>query len=255
MLARPTRAVVTMAHNEALFLPIWWHYYSRFFLADDIYILDHETSDGSTSGGGFVRVQVSHPVVDWGWHRDRLQEQQHKLKRRYDVVLCTDADEIVAPDPATGTLGDYIDRFEDEFVTCRGYELIHVRGREPQFDPSRPVLGQRGHWFFNPVYSKPLLARVEMEWHGGLHQRTDGRVNEDPDLYLIHLHRMDFDLCLERHRQRMARPWNQRDVDEHWGYQNRIVDAGAFERWFYEDSCSDTPIAIEPVPERWRGLF
>lgn len=254
-MARPTRAVVTMAHNEALFLPIWWHYYSRFFAQDDIYILDHESSDGSTSGGGFVRIPVHRPVVDWGWHRDMLQEQQHRLKRRYDVVLCTDADEIVAPDPQFGTLGDYIDRFEDEFVNCTGYELIHMRDLEPAFDRSRPVLQQRGWWFRNPVYSKPLLARVPMEWHGGLHQRTDGRVNDDPALFLIHLHRMDFALCHERHRQRMARPWNQRDVDENWGYQNRIVEDEAFATWFYTDSCAGVPVEVERVPERFRGLF
>jgi Glycosyl transferase family 2 len=254
-MARPTRAVVTMAQNEAFFLPIWWHYYSRFFATDDIYILDHETTDGSTSGGGFVRVPVSHPVLDMGWMRDRMQEQQHALKRRYDVVLCTDADEIVAPDPAIGTLGDYIDRFEDDFVNCRGYELIHLKDREPPFDPSRSVLEQRSHWFHNPAYSKPLLARVPMAWHGGFHQRTDGQVNEDPQLYLIHLHRVDFATCLHRHRQRVSRPWNQRDLDEGWGYQNRIVEDAQFEGWFYNDSCSGVPITIERVPDHWRGLF
>ncbi len=75
--------------------------------------------DGSTSGGGFVRVLVSHPKVNWGWHRDMLQEQQHKLIEKYDIVLCTDVDEIVAPDPRTRTLGDYINRFEHGFVNCR----------------------------------------------------------------------------------------------------------------------------------------
>ena len=251
----PSRAVVTMARNEAVLLPVWWHYYSRFFRAEDMYILDHESTDGSTSGPGFVRIPVSRPVVDWGWHRDMLQATQHRLIEQYDVVLCTDVDEIVAPDPRTGDLGDYIDRFTGDFVNCRGYEVLHRKDREEPLDFSRPILEQRSHWFFNPAYSKPLLARVPMHWHGGLHVRVDGQTRDDPSLYLIHLHRVDYDICHARHRQRVSGPWNQRDLDENWGYQNRITEAEPFERWFYEDSCSDTPIQIERIPDHWRGLI
>jgi hypothetical protein len=244
-----------MARNEAVLLPVWWHYYSRFFRPEDMYILDHESTDGSTSGPGFVRIPVAHPVVDWGWHRDMLQATQHRLIERYDVVLCTDVDEIVAPDPRTGDLGDYIDRFDGHFVNCRGYEILHMKDREEPLDLSRPILDQRSHWYFNPAYSKPLLARVPMHWHGGLHTRVDGQTRDDPSLYLLHLHRVDYDICLARHQQRVSRPWNQRDLEERWGYQNRITEAEQFERWFYEDSCSGTPIQIESIPEHWRGLI
>jgi hypothetical protein len=247
-------AVVTMARNERVFLPIWWHYYSRFFAPDDMYILDHGSDDGSTSGGGYVRVPVANPRVDWGWHRDVLQAQQHRLLQRYDVVLVTDADEIVAPDPEVGDLGSYIAQFSDEFVTCTGVEVIHMRDREPPFDPWRRVLEQRGWWFANPAYSKPLLASVPMYWNGGFHARADGRSAPDERLYLIHLHRMDFDLCLARHQARASVPWNQRDVDLGWAYQNRIVEPAAFERWFYGDSCAGVPVEPRPIPSRWRAV-
>jgi hypothetical protein len=255
MTGRRCRAVVTMAHNEAVFLPIWWKYYARFFAPEDIYIIDHDTTDASTSGPGFVRIPVSHPVVDWGWHRDALQAEQHRLIARYDVVLCTDVDEIVAPDPRTGDLGDYIDRFESDFVNCRGYEILHMRDSEPPLDLGRPILQQRRHWYFNPAYSKPLLARVPMSWHGGLHATTDGGVREDPGLYLIHLHRMDYELCFARHQQRTALPWNQRDLDEGWGYQNRITDPEAFAWWFYYDSSSGVSVEVETIPDYWRSLI
>src|SRR5436190_17272313 len=48
------RAALTMVQNEAVFLPIWLRYYSRFFGPDDLYVLDHDTSDGSTDRDGFV---------------------------------------------------------------------------------------------------------------------------------------------------------------------------------------------------------
>lgn len=248
------RAIVTVVHNESVFLPIWVRYYSQFFEAQDIYVLDHDSTDGSTARPGFVRIPVSHPVVDWGWHRDVLQEHQHLLLERYDIVLCTDVDEVVAPDPRAGHLGDYVSQFGGDFVNCRGYEILHLKAEKP-LDFSLPILHQRSHWFFNPAYSKPLLARVPMHWHGGLHTRVDGQTRDDPSLYLIHLHRVDYDVCLARHHQRSSRPWNQRDVEEGWAYQNRITDPQHFDHWFYEDSCSGTPIKLECIPDFWRDLI
>jgi hypothetical protein len=138
-------------------------------------------------------------------------------------------------------------------VTCIGYEILHMRDWEPPFDPARGVLAQRGWWYFNPSYCKPLLARVPMHWHGGMHARTDGLAAEDGCLHLLHLHRMDYDLCLARHRQRSSVPWNPRDRREGWGYQNRIVEPDAFADWFYHDSCcGGYPICPEPIPHVWR---
>ncbi len=76
------------------------------------------------------------PVVDWGWHRDMLQEKQHWLIERYDIVLCTDVDEIVAPDPRIGTLDNYMDNLDVDFVNCRGYEILHMKNSEPPLDPN-----------------------------------------------------------------------------------------------------------------------
>jgi Glycosyl transferase family 2 len=247
-------AVVTIVRDEAVFLPIWLDYYGRFFAPQDIYVLDHDTQDGSTDRNGFVRVPVHHPTVDWAWHRDVLQAKQSELLDRYAVVLVTDVDEIVVPSPEVGDLGSYLACFEHDFATCRGYEVIHLRDREPPLDLSRPVLEQRGWWFYSPAYCKPLLARVPMLWHGGLHARVDGAVFDDGVLHLLHLHRMDFDLCLARHRQRVSVPWNPRDWNEGWGYQNRIVDAEEFDRWFYEDTCSSYALVPEPIPEGWRDV-
>src|SRR4051794_9215604 len=125
------RAIVTMVRNESLFLPIWLSYYSQFFHPEDIYVLDHETNDGSTARRGFVRIPVSRPYVDLGWFRDIVQQQQHMLLEKYRIFLCTDVDEIVAPDPRIATLADYMDRFEADFVNCRGYEVIHLKDAEP----------------------------------------------------------------------------------------------------------------------------
>ena len=100
-------AVVTIVQDEPVFLPIWLRYYSRFYGQDDLYVLDHGSTDGSTDGPGFVRVPLSHPTHDVAWMRDMMQRQQHELLESYRTVICVDVDEIVAPDPTQGTLADY----------------------------------------------------------------------------------------------------------------------------------------------------
>jgi hypothetical protein len=249
-------AVVTMVADEAFFLPIWLRYYGSFADPADLYVLDHGSTDGSTDGPGFQRISVHNPVVDWGWHVETVRRQQAALLERYDVVLCTDVDEIVVPDPAYGDLGRYVTEFSGDFVTCRGWEVLHDPATEPALDPSRPVLEQRGRWFRNPAYSKPLLATVPMPWTGGFHARTDGLTRDDPRLFLVHLHRVDFDQCLARHRQRVARPWVPHQVADGWGYQNRITDPETFRTWFFTDSSRPgASIAVEDIPDRWRNAF
>jgi hypothetical protein len=251
------RAVITMVHNEPVFLPLWLRYYSRWFEPDDVYVLDNETDDGSTDRPGFVRIPVEHEHVDHTWMVRTIERLQHELlDGGYDMVLVTDVDEIVTPVPEWGTLGDYLDRFDEEWVNCLGYELLHMRDSEPPLDLARPILDQREHWFPNDGYSKAALATVPMTWRPGFHGRADYQFNMDPDLRLIHLHRMDYDICLARHRTRNRKPWADEDADRGWAVHNRIVDEAEFARWFYEDSSFEgLEIRTERMRPSWRGVF
>lgn len=253
---RRSRALITMVHNEPVFLPIWLAYYGRWFRPDEIYVLDNDTTDGSTDGDGFVRIPVHNDQVDHRWMVDRVQELQHELLDRVDVVLVTDVDELVAPNPLHGDLGDYLQRFDEAWVNCLGYELLHQRDREAPLDLRRPILEQRGWWYFNGGYDKAALATEPMVWRTGFHGREDFHANFDPDLRLIHLHRMDYDLCLARHRVRNRKPWAPKDAEAGWAQHNQITDEAAFARWFSEDSCfPNFEIQLEPIPTEWRGLF
>jgi hypothetical protein len=248
--------VVTIVHNEPIFLPIWLEYYSRFFDPADIYVLDHESTDGSTDLEGFNRIPVVHDRVDHEWMVTQMQSQQHRLLETHDVVLVTDVDEIVAPDPDWGTLGDYIDEFNDEFVTCQGYELIHMKDEEPPLDAEMPILTQRRHWFRNYAYDKPILATTPSTWFPGFHARRDGRTNYDDRLYLLHLHRMEYTACIERHRERRRMAWNQADLDGGYATHNRLVDDEQLEEWFYNDTgYQNWPVTIERVPDHWQTLL
>lgn len=252
-----SRAIITCVRDEAIMFPIWLRYYSRYFSADDIFVLDHQTRDGSTSRPGFHRIPVEHPYFDTEWMMRRVTALQHELLERYDVVLICDVDEIVAPDPASAVadLGQYLDRFDEEFVSCVGYEVLHRADLEPRIDMERPLLAQRGSWFRSALYDKPLIASVPMDWVPGFHRRTDGLNNYDPDLRLIHLHRLDLEQCFARHVERTAYPQGPHDVEEGYLAHYQITDRAEFERWFFHSTGLDTqPMALEPIEPRWHRV-
>jgi hypothetical protein len=252
----PKRAIITMVHNEPVFLPVWLGYYGRFFGTEDMYVLDNDTTDGSTVGSGFTRIPVVHDRVDHTWMVRTIEELQHELLGHYDVVVVTDVDEIIAPVPQIGDLGQYLDGFDEEWVNCLGYEILHLKDSEPPLELSRPILDQRHHWFINGAYDKAAIAMEPMRWRPGFHGREDFHYRPDPDLRLIHLHRADYDICLERHRLRSQRQWADRDARDRWAIHNQIADAAEFDRWFYDDSCfDDIEIRLEEIPSTWRGVF
>lgn len=259
VLAPPRRAIITMVHNESVFLPLWLGYYGRWFAPEDIYVLDNETSDGSTDRDGFVRIPVVNEFVDHHWMVRTVQELQHDLLGGdYDLVMVTDVDEIIALPPARGDLGTYLDRFDEEFVNCLGYELVHRKDREPALDLSRPLLEQRHWWAPSGIYDKPAITTVPLDWKPGFHGRTDNNTNYDPDVALVHLHRMDYDMCRERHQIRSRKRWADEDADKGWAVHNRIT-GDDFDRWFYGVSAFGTERAfelhLEQIPAAWRGAF
>jgi hypothetical protein len=254
------RAAFTIVRNEARYLPIWLDYYGRHFDPGDIYVLDHDTTDGSTAA-----IRDSCTVVPV--HRDRIwdhvwltgvvEDFQAFLLRTYETVLFTDVDEFIVPDPARHDgIAAYMESTEGRAACCTGYNVVHYPDEEPALDFSRrPLLEQRRYWRPSPQYSKRLIGRVPLRWGVGFHREFNvPEAEPDPDLYLVHLHRVDYEDCLERHREAAGGRWSEEDLKFNLSWHRRVVEPGDFEDWFFEGEDLEGQ-GRELIPEAVRRVL
>ena len=253
-----SRAVFTIVQNEGIFLPLWLAYYERYFNRQDIYVLDHNSDDGSTVNvGGRCRLISVHRAesFDHFWLKTTVERFQAFLLQSHQMVLFTEVDEFVIPDPAQySDLAAYVIARDGAVVRCSGYNIVH----QPDELPLRfemPILKQRRFWQRDHCYDKRLLSNVPLTWTVGFHgELSFGDAPPDAELFLVHLHRVDYATCLARHRAAALRPWNSRDVEERRGFQHLIVEDEAFHQWFYHgpDLAGS---ALEEIPSRLRDVF
>jgi hypothetical protein len=134
------RAVFTIVQNEPLMLPLWLGYYGRYFEADDRYVLDHDSTDGSTDlleGAHHVPIH-RRGSFDHRWLRETVEAFQAFLLSSYDAVLLTELDEFVVADPrrgqsAYGFLKGAVERFLDGACGTGNTQGISLRLECPGF--------------------------------------------------------------------------------------------------------------------------
>ena len=245
------KAVFVMAKDEGYFLPKWIAYYKQFFKPEDIYVLDHQSSDRSTQNLDVNVIHVTNDLaVDHTWIVNTVQEQQRKLLENYRCVLFAESDEIVYP--LFQPLDEYIDRFlagNDLYVTCIGHELMQYMEKEPSLQTDDPIMTNRRHWFRHHLFDKTLLSKVPLDWAWGFHSHRQPNVHRN--LYLLHLHRHDFEMMLRRHEMR-ATKWNIKN-DGGAGYQFRISQRDELLKYFYEQ-CKEPQLIPAEHLSSIRGL-
>lgn len=236
-------AVFVMVKDEGYFLPKWLEYYKQFFKPEDIYILDHQSSDGSTDNLDVNVIKVTNDVaVDHTWIVNTIQEQQRKLLENYRCVLFAESDEIVYS--PYQPLNEYISKFlegSDEYVTCIGHEMMQNLEKESPLKDSDPIMPNRNYWFRHPLYDKTLLSKIPLNWAWGFHSQDKPNVHRG--LFLLHLHRHDFEMMLKRHEMRVAK-WKIKD-DGNSSYQFKISQRDELLKYFFEQCKEPTQIPLE----------
>ncbi|HPI90091.1 MAG TPA: hypothetical protein PK859_12375 [Spirochaetota bacterium] len=248
-------AVFTMIQNEPVFLPIWLKYYTKYFSEDDLFILDHRSNDNciveSAVKYNFNVIRLEYPFsFDHVWFKFTAEMMQATLLQHYECVIFTDVDEILLPDPNIYKgLDDYIFRLKNDYVKCKAYELIHFVDKEKAFDSTKSILQQRQYWYRFRFFDKSLVTKKPLIWTLGFHSVVNYKPRRDKNLYLIHLHKLDYSMCWQRTHERAQRRWNSEDIDNKRGWQNRITEEKKFYKFFYNFPILAT-LRSRKIPDR-----
>lgn len=212
-------AALTMVYNEPLWARVWVRHYSRQVGAENCLVLDHGSTDGSTSGLGVAVERVRRSALDEDRRATVVSDCVAALLRGFDAVVHSDADELLVADP---------ERYADlrayaaeapEVVTAVGLDLQHLPDEEAALDASRPVGEQRRWVRFSGAMCKPALVRRAVRWGPGFHGCDAWRV--PGPLYLVHLRYADLGAGLARLRRTRGQSFTRDDVNLH----QRVADA------------------------------
>lgn len=202
--------VITFCRDEGRMLPLWVQYYGREFGVDNLYVVDDNSTDGSTDDLPCDVLRI--PAIRGDFNRVRINmvsRLAQSLMQLYDVAIFCDTDEFIVPDPERWpSLKDYVETRTEEGIAAVGsigLNVVHHVGQEPPLDLGSPLLGQRRLAKFLPLMCKPAISWVPVNWSAGTHGiRTPYEV--DRDLWMFHMKFADRDLLQEAadHRLRMV---------------------------------------------------
>jgi hypothetical protein len=242
-------AVITMVRDESAMLPRWLRHYGAQFGERNLYVLDDQSQDGSTSGLAATVISMPKRATSSG---DRVfgafkstvaNKLGAALLEMYDVVILVDADEFIVPDPRRYSgLREYLERHPDADVLAPvGVNLVHVPDREPTLDPTMPLLRQRRHVKVVPGMCKPAIKRIPARWTGGTHG-IRAPYGLSRDLYLVHAKYADRAAALTTHEGR-----HSEFLTAHAGRTAtwRLKPAEIADRWTSWARSPDSPAVLD----------
>ena len=208
-------AVVTMAYNEIDFLPLWLRYYGGQVGAENCFVVDHGSNDGSTDRiAPANRLRIPRSPFEDAARTRFVSEFCSSLLTWYRAVIYCDVDEILVADPARWSgLLDLAATTPHEMVTAFGLNVLHWLHREADIKPGMPLLAQRQYGLFASSMCKPLLARRPISWDLGFHS-ADAPVVFD-GLFNFHLAYVDLQTAWRRQAKRRATDYLTDEVARH----------------------------------------
>ncbi len=206
----PTVAVITMARDEGSMLRRWVDHYSREVGAENLVVVDDNSSDGSTDNLPCPVLRIP-PLTKKSFEPARmglLGGLSAGLLEAYDAAIFCDVDEFIVAEPKKyESLRHFVAARPDrQAVGVMGLNVVHDVGIEPALVDGEPILGQRRLAKFLPLMCKPSLKWVPAHWALASHGiRCPFEV--DPELFMFHMKFADRDhlQAVADHRHEMFR--------------------------------------------------
>lgn len=206
----PHVAVITMARDEGTMLRRWVEHYSREVGAENLVVVDDNSSDGSTDDLPCPVLRIP-PLTKKSFEPARmglLGGLSAGLLEAYDAAIFCDVDEFIVADPKIHeSLRHFVAaRPGRQAVGVMGLNVVHDIAQEPPLVEGEPILGQRSLAKFLPLMCKPSLKWEPANWALASHG-IKCPFEVDPELFMFHMKFADRDhlKAVADHRHEMFR--------------------------------------------------
>jgi hypothetical protein len=247
-------AIFTLVGDDPWRLRYWLRYYSRFFAEKDTFVLCHTVTGvghcGALRGAQYVNVHWD-TAYDHEWMLSAASRFHSFLMGSYERVIFVEVDEFLVPDPEKyKDLAAYLAEVKE--ARASGVEILHTRN-EPNLDWDVNWFAQRSTWTKSTAYSKFLVCARTPRWGLGFHAVHDlPNFDPDPNLLLVHAHRIDYYEASERHKRAVNAPWKKSEIEAGRGRQSRIVDLEQCRAFCAGEYSPVERAQPEKIPERFK---
>ncbi len=211
---------ITMVRDGGFFLQKWIDWYGSQLGKENLWIIFDGLDQVPPECTAGCNIQLAERVEGKVSQADRgriaiLSELAGSLLDSYDMVIGTDVDEFIVPDPLCGlSLRDYlssIDTATGKAFSPLGCDVVQNLSCEEQLDRSRPVLGQRRFALLSTRYTKASILCSKAEWGSGFHRVRGCNLKILPQLYLFHFGCADAAAVLDKiaDRDLSSRGWDR----------------------------------------------
>ncbi len=196
MTSLPRVVVITMARDEGTMLRRWVEHYSREVGAENLVVVDDNSSDGSSDDLPCPVLRIP-PLTKKSFEPSRmglLGGLSAGLLEAYDAAIFCDVDEFIVADPKVHeSLRHFVAaRPGRQAVGVMGLNLVHDVAAEAPLVDGEPILGQRRLAKFLPLMCKPSLKWEPANWALASHGiRCPFEI--DPELFMFHMKFADRD--------------------------------------------------------------
>lgn len=187
-------AALTMLRNDEFFLARWVDYYGKALGRENLFVffdgLDQQVPPFCE---GVHVLKCEHRNLErlaGDRHRiDFLSGEAEKLFAVYDMVIGTDVDEFLVPDPELGlSLAEILSTADRSWtsVSGLGIDVGQIIGEEGPVSSDAPLLSQRSRAFLNTRYTKASVLLKPARWGSGFHRVRGHNFHILPGLFLFH---------------------------------------------------------------------
>jgi hypothetical protein len=179
-------AVLADTTSSRFFFPLWYKYYAGQFGAAALNVVTYKGMKAQFGGFCLGNLWEVNEAYEDGKRAAMMSDFVTILLRTHDVVIRSDVDEFLVPDPELyAGLKDFAERNTLPYVTARGIDVIETQGEQP-LDFEQPIFGrQRRFGVFSTSLNKTAVTSVPLRWAPGFHGASEPPVFSS--MYLLHL--------------------------------------------------------------------